>query len=72
MAVRLAPLSLTLPESDMIALILLLIRLMITCLVLVARLTFWMLKAIVVIVTTAAVSISAGSATPQRRSVSRM
>jgi hypothetical protein len=55
----------------MIALVILLFRLMIMFLVMTARLTYWMLKAVVVLVAAAAASISASSASRQRRPVRR-
>jgi len=50
----------------MIALVVMLIRLTVTCLVLTARLTYWMLKAVVVLIAAATASISSASASRQR------
>jgi hypothetical protein len=55
----------------MIALVIMLVRLSITCLILTARLTYWMLKAVVVLITAATAAISASGASRQRRPARR-
>jgi hypothetical protein len=55
----------------MFALVFLLVRLMIMGLVLTVRLTYWMLKAVVVLIAAAAASISGASASRQRVPVPR-
>jgi hypothetical protein len=53
----------------MIALVVILIRLGIACVVLTARLAYWMLKAIVVLIAAGVAAISAVSTSRRRRAV---
>jgi hypothetical protein len=49
-------------ESVIIALVIMFVRLSITCLILTARLTYWMLKAVVVLITAATATITTANA----------
>lgn len=55
----------------MVGLIVLFIRLTIICMVLTARLMYWMIKALIMLTAAVATSISAASASRQRRPARR-